>query len=102
MVQSNLSLEEKVAERVAEAEARLFDEAVRDQILVVQVANIPTANKLNSSAPLTLTKTNAYSAIEDLVVALAEQNVTENLVAFVAPKAASLIRQSGLLDNSDK
>jgi len=102
MVQSNLSLEEKVAERVAEAEARLFDEAVRDQILVVQVADIPASNKLNSGTPLTLTKTNVYSAIEDLVVALAEQNVTDNLVAFVAPKAASLIRQSGLLDNSDK
>jgi len=102
MTQSNLSLEEKVAERFAEAEARLFDEAVRDQILVTQVANIPASNKLNSGAPLTLTKANAYSTIEDLVVALAEQNVTENLVAFVAPKAASLIRQSWLLDNSDK
>ena len=59
MTQSNLSLEEKVAQRFAEAEARLFDEAVRDQILVTQVADIPAANKLNSGAPLALTKTNA-------------------------------------------
>lgn len=102
MTQSNLDLETKVAWRFAEWEARLFDEVVRDQILVTQVADIPAANKLDSWAPITLTKDNAFTAIENLKVALAEQNVTDNIAIFVSPKAASLIRQSWLLDNSDK
>lgn len=99
--QSNLDLEAKIAERFAEAEARLMDEAVRDQILTVQVADIPGANKLNSTSPITLATTNVFGAIENLKVALAEQNVMDNLVLFVAPRAASLLRQSGLLDNTD-
>ena len=102
MTQSNLTLEEKVAQRFAEAEARLFDEAVRDQILVTQVASIPAGNKLNSATPITQTKSTVFGDLEAMKVALAEQNVTENLVCFVSPKCASLIRQSGLLDNSDK
>jgi len=100
--QSNLALEAKVAWRFAQAEAVLFDNAVRDQILVTQVANIPIANKLNSGAPLVLTTTNAFSAIEALKVALAKQNVTDNIVVFVSPSVASLIRQSGLLDNVER
>lgn len=34
-------------------------------------------------------------------VALAEQNVTENLCLFVSPSAQSLLLQSNLLDNTD-
>ncbi len=100
-VQSNLDLESKIAERFAEAEARLLDEAVRDQILTVQVADIPGANRLDSGSPITLSTSNVFGSIENLKVALAEQNVTDNLVLFVAPRAASLLRQSGLLDNFD-
>lgn len=102
ITQSNLSLEEKVAERFAEAEARLFDTAVRDQILVTQVANIPAWNKINSGSPVTLTKTNVFEEIEKMRVALAVENVTDNLCLFVSPSAQSLLLQSNLLDNSDK
>jgi len=102
MTQSNLSLEEKVAERFAEAEARMLDEAVRDQILTVQVADIPAANKLDSGAPITLTKDNAYQVILNLTEALDKQNVWEdNRVAFVSPGFANLLKQSGFLDASD-
>lgn len=99
--QSNLSLEQKVAERFAEAEARLMDTVIRDQILVTQVADIPAANKLDSGAPITLTSSNVFAAIEALKVALANQNVMDNITVFVSPRAASLLRQSGVLDNSD-
>ncbi len=98
---SNLSLEEAVAGRFAEAEARLLDTQVRDQILVTQVADIPAANKINSASPVTLTKTNVFEEIEKMRVALAEQNVTDNLCLFVSPSAQSLLLQSGILDNSD-
>ena len=99
--QSNLSLEQKVAQRFAEAEARLMDTVIRDQILVTQVADIPAANKLDSGAPITLTSSNVFAAIEALKVALANQNVMDNITVFVSPRAASLLRQSGVLDNSD-
>lgn len=101
--QSNLALTMKVAERFAEAEARLFDEAVRDQILVTQVADIPTANKLNSGAPITLTPALAYTAILNLSEALDNQNVEETgRIAFVSPNFANNLMQSGFLDASDK
>ena len=45
MAASNLELTSKVAARFAEAEARLVDDQVRDQILVEQVADIPANNK---------------------------------------------------------
>jgi hypothetical protein len=99
--QSNLSLETRIASRFAEAEARLFDDQVRDQILVTQVANIPAGNKINSASPITLTKTNVFEEIEKMRVALADQNVTENLCLFVSPSAHSLLLQSGMLDGSD-
>lgn len=102
-VQSNLELTMSVAKRFAEAEARLFDEAVRDQILVTQVADIPAANKLDSGAPITLTPTLAYTSILNLSEALDEQNVDEDMrVAFVSPNFANNLMQSGFLDATDK
>ena len=101
VVQSNISLEEKVASRFAEGVARLFDDTVRDQILVTQVANIPADNKINSSSPVTLTKSNVFEEIEKLRVALMNQNVEDGLCLFVSPSAQSLLLQSGILDNSD-
>lgn len=96
MTQSNLELEAKVAERFAEAEARLMDEAVRDQILTVQYADVDKISTIGF-----LAKANIFGTIESMKVKLAESNVTDNLVLFVAPKAASLLRQSSLLDNND-
>ncbi len=95
--QSNLDLESRIAERFGEAEGRMIDEAVRDTVL-----NSTTVSTLNKAAPITLTKTNVFSEIEKMKVALAENNVTDNLVLFVAPVAASVLRQSGLLDNTDQ
>lgn len=101
-VQSNLALTMKVAERFAEAEARLFDETVRDQILVTQVADIPAANKLDSGAPITLTPALAYTTILNLSEALDNQNVEETgRIAFVSPNFANNLMQSGFLDASD-
>jgi thiamine biosynthesis protein ThiC len=101
MAASNLELTSKVAARFAEAEAILIDNHVRDQILVTQVANIPAGNKINSVTPVTLTKVNIYEEIEKMRVALAKQNVTDNLCLFVSPQAQSLLLQSGMLDNTD-
>lgn len=101
-VQSNLELTMAVAGRFAEAEARLFDEAVRDQILVTQVADIPAANKLDSGAPITLTPALSYTTILNLSEALDNQNVDEEgRVACVSPNFANNLMQSGFLDATD-
>jgi len=100
--QSNLELTMAVASRFAEAEARLFDESVRDQILVTQVADIPAANKLDSGAPITLTPALAYTSILNLSEALDNQNVEEEgRICFVSPNFANNLMQSGFLDASD-
>lgn len=102
ITQSNLSLVEKVGGRIAEAEGRLIDDAIRDQILVTQVADIPAANKLNSGAPATITKTNVYEKITDLSEALDNQNVGDNMrILFVAPFVKKFLKQSAILDASD-
>jgi len=102
MTQSNLELTMSVASRFAEAEARLFDETVRDQILVTQVADIPAANKLDSGAPITLTPALAYTSILNLSEALDNQNVEEEgRICFVSPNFANNLMQSGFLDASD-
>ena len=98
IVQSNLSLEQKVWERFAEAEARLLDTVIRDFILNDVDNKIPSGNKLTT---IVASKTTIFASIEALKVILAENNVTDNLVLFVSPKVASFLRQSGELDNTD-
>lgn len=100
--QSNLTLEEKLAERYVEAEQRLMDAYVRDMILVDQVADIPAGNKINSATPVTLTKTNVIDELEKMIVALDTQNVSGERVLFVPPSAASLYRLANIFDASDK
>jgi hypothetical protein len=68
---------------------------------VTQVADIPADNNINSSSPVSLTKTNVFEEIEKLRVALMNQNVEDGLCLFVSPSAQSLLLQSGILDNSD-
>ena len=101
--QSNLTLTQSVAKRFTEAEGRLIDDQVRDQVLVTQIADIPTENIVGSvGSPIVLNATNVYAYFEELRVKLAEQNVTENLCAFVSPYVQSMLIQSKLLDNTDK
>lgn len=101
ITQSNLSLDTLLADRFATGMATLLDNEVRDIILVQDVANIPAGNKINSVAPITLTKTNIFEEIEKMVVVLKDQNVFDDLNLFVSPTAASLLRQSNILDASD-
>ena len=99
--QSNLDLTDKIAERVAEAEARMMDAFVRDIVLVDQIGDIPATNKINSTTPIALTKDNIIEQIEKMIVALDENNVHDNRVLFISHGTASLFRQSTLLDNTD-
>lgn len=99
--QSVIDLEASVAKRFAEGLSRLFDDQVRDQILVTQVANIPAANKLNSGTPVTLTTANIYGEILALRSALRKQNVpVSRMKCYVGVDAEALLQQSGFLVGS--
>jgi hypothetical protein len=102
MVSSNLSLTTSVAARFAEAEARLVDNEVRDQILVTQVADIPAANKINSASPVVITKANVYEEIMKLRGALKKQNVpVANMRLFVSTDVETVLLQSDFVKGSD-
>jgi len=102
MVQSNIDLESMIADRAAVWLKNLMDNEFRDQVLVTDIANIPAENKLYSGAPKSdVSKTTIYGYIEEMRVALENQNVTENLVLFLSPLFGSYLIQSGLLDASD-
>lgn len=102
IVQSNLSLEEKVASRFAEGMGTLLDDETRDQILVTQVSDIPAVNKINSGAPVTLTTANVYGEIMKLRAALKKQNVkVANMRLFVSTDVETLLLQSDFVKGSD-
>ncbi len=100
IVQSNLSLEEKVASRFAEGMGTLLDDQVRDQILVTQIANIPAANKITEGAART--SANIYQYIMAMRTQLKKQNVkVKNMRLFIGSDAESLVLQSDYAKGSD-
>lgn len=100
--QSNLSLETKVADRVAVAMNNMMEYEFLKEILVTSIATIPTENKLYSWTPKwDISKTTIYWYIEEMRVALANKNVKDNLVLALCPKHFSALLQSWLLDNSN-
>jgi len=102
LTQSNVDIEGMLSDRAAVGINNLMDAEVRDQILVTDIATIPTANKLYSASPKTdVSKTTIYGYIEEMRVALANQNVTDNLTLFVSPVNFSRLVQSGVLDATD-
>lgn len=102
MAQENVDLEAMIANRASVGIKNLLDTEFRDLVLVTDVANIPAANKLYSAFPKSdVSKTTIFGYIEEMRVALENQNVTENLVLFAPTAYVSYLLQSGLLDNSD-
>ena len=92
-MQSNLDLEDKIAERIAYAQADLYDSYI--------IGKHTDALAGNEITGVTLTTANVYEKIEDMRTKLEGQNVSfgEGKVAlFVLPEVASLIRQSSNFD----
>jgi hypothetical protein len=72
-----------------------MDDQVVLQILTTQVADIPTANKLDSGAPITLSASNVYASVVNLRKALRKQNVkVSNMKLFVSTDAEAFLLQS--------
>lgn len=104
VTQSNLPLETICAQRFAVAYQQLMDDQFRDQILVTDVATIPTANKLYSGAPKAdVSKTTIFGYIEEMRVQLvnATGGSAAGAILFLCPKHYSALLQSGVMDNSD-
>jgi hypothetical protein len=68
-----VAIESVVGENVAGAKDDLLDDYIRDLILVDKVASIPTANKINSASPVTITVSNVFTEIGKMFVALDKQ-----------------------------
>ncbi len=98
---SKIRLEMAIADNLSTAEWVILDNYCRDLILVDKIASIPTANKINSAAPVTLTVSNVVSEFSKMVVALDQQNAPENRVLFISPSTAGLYFQANLLGNTD-
>ena len=99
--QSVVDLETGLAGRFAQGLALLMDNEVRDQILTVQVADIPAANKINSASPVTLTKDNVYEEMMKVRSALRKQNVmVEDMEFYVGVDIEALLLQSSFLSGS--
>lgn len=100
MVQSTISLEEKVATRFAEGMGTLMDDQVRDQILVTQIDDIPAANKITEAAARS--SANIYGYIMAMRTQLKKQNVkVTNMRLFVPTDVEALILQSDFAKGSD-
>jgi hypothetical protein len=94
-VQSNLSLEQKVASRFSEGMGTLLDDQVVNQILVTQVADIPAGNKIDSGAPTAATAANIYGRVIAMRTALRKQNVkVSNMKLFVSTDVEGLLLQA--------
>ena len=94
-VQSNLSLEQKVAARFSEGMGTLLDDQVVTQILTTQVADIPAANKLDSGAPITLSSSNVYGSVINMRKALKKYNVkVSNMRLFIGTDAEAFMLQA--------
>lgn len=99
--QSVVDLETGLAGRFAQGLALLMDNEVRDQILTVQKDDIPAANKINSGAPVTLTKDNVYEEMMKVRSALRKQNVmVEDMEFYVGVDVEALLLQSSFLSGS--
>lgn len=99
--QSVVDLETGLAGRFAQGLALLMDNEVRDQILTVQVADIPAENKINSVTPVTLTKFNVYEEMMKVRSALRKQNVmVEDMEFYVGVDVEALLLQSAFLAGS--
>lgn len=94
-VQSNLTVEERVAERFSQGMSQLLDDQVVTQILTTQVADIPNANKLDSGAPITLSKSNVYASVINLRKALRAKNVkVSDMRLFIGTDAEAFMLQA--------
>lgn len=89
---SNLDLMSKLADRIAFAMAKVYEQFVIS--LVVAWA----WTKLYSGWAVTISKSNIYQYVEEMRVALSDNNAFDQAALFVTPNVASLIRQSALFD----
>jgi len=101
LIRSNLSLENGLASRVAEAIRRMYDQFTA----VTAVTWVNAANKLKENAPATLVKTDVIDEINSIAQKLEEANVdidAWNVFLFINPAVKALINNSDLVSGFDK
>lgn len=92
-VRSNISLREQLTDRMAYALADQYDTHI------LSVADSGAGNALTDGIT---GASDVYVAIENMAVALDEDNVSRgDRILFVSPKVASYIRQAGIFDGTE-
>ena len=97
-IRSNLNLQDELAKRVGYNQAKLFDTYATTQM----IAGVDAAHKI-ALAP-TLSSATIYAFFLSVVNLLQEADIdplTETVAAFVEPKFANLLKQAGILDNTE-
>ena len=94
-IQSNITLQDKFAERMAEASRQ-----VEDQFVASLFTDAASRNKLQDKNPLTLSDTNTYSAVTSLTEALENSNAYGEAVVLVSPSIHRRFRLENILDSS--
>lgn len=91
-IQANIDLFSKLADRIAFAMAKVYEQ------FVIYTAVAGAGTTLYSTGAVTISKSNIHQYIEEMRVALSENNFMDDAALFVTPNVASLIRQSSLFD----
>lgn len=94
-VQSNLNLREELAREIMYDMRKKIDGFISYKAM----SGADTGNKLHDAWPgAAVTKSNIFAAIEEMRVALDNNNAFEQAALFVTPSIASLIRQAPEFD----
>lgn len=99
-VQYNRNLQSDVAMRIAEGQA-----IKQDKYVATMVKDAVSANKFNETTPLAISASNSLTTVEELRVALENQNVNVNgtdVGLFLDPRFCSFLRQGNWLSNTEK
>lgn len=98
-VQYNRNLMSDITSRIAEGQARL-----QDKYVASLVRDADSSNQFNETTPLTVSVSNSLTTVEELRVALEDQNVdvgAGDVGLFISPNFASLLRQGNWLANTE-
>lgn len=98
-VQYNRILMSDITSRIAEGQAR-----VQDKYVAAMVRDANASNQFNEATPLAVTVANSLTTVEQLRVALEDQNVdvgAGDVGLFISPNFASLLRQGNWLTNTE-
>lgn len=96
-VQSNLSLDGQLTQKIAYASANN-----EDQFVASFFTDAFADNKVNDQSPVTLSASNTYANVTSVTQVLETQNAEGNFVLFVSPRIKRWMKLENILDSTEK